>query len=251
MKRFFTSLLVLFSISIHATPSPAMLVYDSSNNRIVTQQGDDTQRPIASLSKLMTAMVVLDSSASISENLTINRRVGTQLPQREYSRLELLHAMLVKSDNAAAETLAENHPGGRSVFMFMMNLKAQDLNLLHTRFVDPSGLSVFNVSTLHEVGTMLRAAGQYELIRSISTLKEIQIPAQKKKRAVSFVNTNFNTLSQFGDIIVSKTGFTNPAGFCMGLILNRQGHEFIVIVLGEKNKIQRTATVARIMRDLS
>ena len=104
---------------------------------------------------------------------------------------------------------------------------------------------------MHEVVAIFKAASKYELIRSISTLKEIQIPAQKKKRAVSFVNTNFNILSQFRDIVVSKTGFTNPAGFCMGLILNRQGHEFIVIVLGEKNKAQRTATINRIMHNLS
>jgi len=250
MKQFFTALLVLFSISVQATP--ATLVYDLSVNRIVSQQGDDTQRPIASLSKIMTAMVVLDSTASLSELLAINnRRATTHLPRREYSRLELLHAMLVRSDNAAAETLAESHPGGRSVFMLAMNLKARDLNMTNTQFNDPSGLSVFNVSTPQEVGAMFKAANQYELIRSITTLKEVQLPAQKKKRAVIFVNTNFNILTQFKDIVVSKTGFTNPAGFCMGLILNRQGHEFVVVVLGEKNKEQRAATVNRLMNKLS
>lgn len=250
MKQFFTALLVLCSITALATP--ATLVYDVSNNRIVSQQGDDTQRPIASLSKIMTAMVVLDSTAPLSELLVINnRRAITHLPQREYSRLELLHAMLVRSDNAAAETLAENHPGGRSVFMSAMNLKAADLNLPNTKFIDPSGLSVFNVSTPREVGAMFNAANQYELIRSISTLKEVQLPTQKKKRPVTFVNTNFNILSQFKDIVVSKTGFTNPAGFCMGVILNRQGHEFIVVVLGEKNKEQRATTVNRLMNKLS
>jgi D-alanyl-D-alanine endopeptidase (penicillin-binding protein 7) len=199
----------------------------------------------------MTAMVVLDSSSSLSELLVINdRRVTTQLPRREYSRLELLHAMLVRSDNAAAETLAENYPGGRSVFMFMMNSKALDLNLPSTQFNDPSGLSVFNVSTTREVKEMFKAALQYDLIRSITILKEVQLPAQKKKHTVNLVNTNFNTLSQFKDIVVSKTGFTNPAGFCMGLILNRQGHEFIVVVLGEKNKAQRAATVKRLMKNL-
>jgi D-alanyl-D-alanine endopeptidase (penicillin-binding protein 7) len=200
----------------------------------------------------MTAMVVLDSTVSLDEVVAVsNRRVSTQLPRRGYSRLELLHAMLVKSDNAAAETLAENHPGGRSVFMLAMNTKAAELDLPNTQFNDPSGLSVFNVSTLQEVGVMFKAANQYELIRSISTMKELQFPAQKKKRAVSLVNTNYTVLTQFKDIVVSKTGFTNPAGFCMGLILNRQGHEFIVIVLGEKNKNQRTATVTRLMQNLS
>lgn len=250
MKQFVTALLVLFSLSVYATP--ATLVYDLSSGRIVSQQGDDTQRPIASLSKIMTAMVVLDSTASLHELLTINnRRAATQLPQREYSRLELLHAMLVRSDNAAAETLAENHPGGRSAFMSAMNSKAVELNMPNTQFNDPSGLSVFNVSTPQEVKEMFKAALQYDLIRSISTLKEVQLPAQKKKRAINLFNTNFTTLSQFKDIVVSKTGFTNPAGFCMGLILNRQGHEFIVIVLGEKNKAQRAATVNRLMNALS
>jgi D-alanyl-D-alanine endopeptidase (penicillin-binding protein 7) len=123
--------------------------------------------------------------------------------------------------------------------------------MTNTQFNDPSGLSVFNVSTPQEVGAMFKAANQYELIRSITTLKEVQLPAQKKKRAVIFVNTNFNILTQFKDIVVSKTGFTNPAGFCMGLILNRQGHEFVVVVLGEKNKEQRAATVNRLMNKLS
>jgi D-alanyl-D-alanine endopeptidase (penicillin-binding protein 7) len=250
MKQWIVALASLLALSSNA--SPATLVYDLSANRIVSQQGDNAQRPIASLSKIMTAMVVLDSTVPLGETIAIdNKRTATHLPQREYSRLELLHAMLVKSDNAAAETLAEHHPGGRSVFMLAMNSKASELGLLNTQFIDPSGLSVFNVSTPQEVGAMFKAANQYELIRSISTMKELQLPAQKKKRTVSLVNTNYTVLTQFKDIVVSKTGFTNPAGFCMGLILNRQGHEFIVIVLGEKNKNQRTATVTRLMQNLS
>ena len=207
MKQFVTALLFLLSISVQATP--ATLVYNVSDDRIVSQQGDNAPRPIASLSKIMTAMVVLDSSASLSELLVINNRRAN-----------------------------------------MMNSKAVDLNLPNTQFIDPSGLSVFNISTPREVKEMFKAALQYDLIRSITILKEVQLPAQKKKHAVSLVNTNFNTLSQFKDIVVSKTGFTNPAGFCMGLILNRQGHEFIVVVLGEKNKAQRAATVNRLMKNL-
>lgn len=249
MKQLFIIVLTLISLSIGATP--ASIVYDISNNRIVSIQGNDDQRPIASLSKLMTAIVVLDSNVSMNEPMIINRRVGSHLPQREYSRLELLHAMLIKSDNGAAETLAEYHPGGRRRFMLAMNLKAQKLKLLHTRFIDPSGLSIFNISTLYEVGIMLAVANQYELIRNISTLKEVQLGAQKKNQSINFFNTNYNTLNQFRDIVVSKTGFTNPAGFCMGIVLTRRGQEFAVVVLGEKNKNQRTATVNRIMQELS
>jgi D-alanyl-D-alanine endopeptidase (penicillin-binding protein 7) len=249
MKQWAAACLML--ICLYAGATPASLVYDASNNRIVSQQGDNTPRPIASLSKIMTAMIVLDSNVLMDETIKINRRVGSRLPQRDYSRLELLHALLVKSDNAAAETLAEYHPGGRSAFMLAMNLKAQELGLPQTQFHDPSGLSVFNVSTAYEVGVMLKAANHYELIRNISTLKQVHLETQKKKRQISFFNTNYNVLSQFKDIAVSKTGFTNPAGFCMGLILNRQGQEFVVVVLGEKNKHQRAVTINRIMRELS
>lgn len=249
MKHLLIAWLCFFA-TLSTWATPVSMVYDISANRIVSQQGDNTQRPIASLTKLMTAMVVLDSKVPLGELVTINRLKGTILPQKDYSRLELLYAMLVKSDNSAAETLAENHPGGRSRFMATMNQRAREMGLTNTQFADPSGLSIFNISTLIEVGVMLQTANDYELIRNISTQREVRL-VTNKKRSVNLLNTNHSILTQFKDIVVSKTGFTNPAGFCIGMVLNRQGHEFIVVVLGEKNKHQRTATVNRIMKELS
>lgn len=248
MKHFIVALLLMSGM--YSQAAPASLVYDMSNDLVVSQEGEDVQRPIASITKLMTAMVVLDNGADMHESVTVNRRVGTSLPKKEYTRLELLHALLVRSDNAAAETLAENYPGGRSAFVWAMNNKSQSLGLDNTRFVDPSGLGVFNVSTMREITVMLKKANSYELIRDISTQHEIKLPADNRSRWVKFFNTNYMALTRFSNIVISKTGFTNPAGFCVAMVMNQGGRNVAVIVLGEKNKTQRSNTIDRIVRPL-
>lgn len=243
--------ILMLAFAGHSQAKPATLVYNLSTNQIVKQEGDNTPRPIASITKLMTAMVFLDSSIGLGQVFSLNRKVGTALPQKEYSALELLYALLVRSDNAAAETLAENYSGGRHMFIWAMNRKAQDLGLHQTRFIDPSGLGVFNISTLYDVSIMLKTANSYELIRSISTQQEIKLSTNKKPYWINLSNTNNSMLTQFKNIVVSKTGFTNLAGFCVVLVLNKQGHEFAVVVLGEKNKAQRQSTVSRIIQQLA
>lgn len=248
MKKLFV--MVLLFLSMSAVASPSTLVFDISNNRVIDKTGADIQRPIASLTKLMTAVVVLNSNQPMSEIIKINNKLGSFLPKKGYSRLELLHAMLVKSDNSAAEALAEHHPGGRAAFIRSMNTHAHVLGLEHTRFIDPSGLGVFNVSTLQDISLLLQEANRYELIRTITTLKEVKLPTEKKNQFVSLLNTNHALLSQTRDIIVSKTGYTIPAGFCVGMILTRSGRDIVVVVLGEKNKQQRFSTVVKILQDL-
>lgn len=247
MKHFIMAMLMLLP-GAYSVAAPAALVYDLSTDRVVGQEGDDVQRPIASITKLMTAMVVLDSGVDMDESITVIRRVGTALPKKEYTRMELLHALLVRSDNAAAETLAEHHPGGRSKFVWTMNNKASVMGLEKTQFVDPSGLGVFNVSTLKDVGIMLKNANSYEVVRTISTQTEIKLPTNNRTRWVKFFNTNHTTLTQFKNILVSKTGFTNPAGWCVAMVMNQSGRDVAVIVLGEKNKAQRTNTINRMVQ---
>lgn len=248
MKKIVIAFLLM--MSMYSQAAPASLALDIANSQVLIQEGDNYQRPIASITKLMTAMVVLDSTASLDEKLRLNRRVGTLLPQKDYTRLELLHALLVRSDNSAAETLAENYPGGRSVFVSMMNQKARDLELTQTKFSDPSGLGVFNVSTLYEVGVMLKTANSYDLIKNISTQTEIKLPTNKKSQLMNFFNTNYRILTQFSNIILSKTGYTTPAGFCVAMLVNQQGREVAVVILGEKNTLQRANTANRIMGQL-
>jgi D-alanyl-D-alanine endopeptidase (penicillin-binding protein 7) len=238
--------LLMFFVSAQAS-TPAAWVFDATENRVITGDHNNTTRPIASLTKLMTAMVVLNSTDRLEEPLLIIRKVSTTLPFSHYSRLELLNAMLVKSDNAAAETLAENYPGGRAAFLTAMNDQARDLGMINTSFEDPTGLSRNNISTPSEVGRMLLAANSYALIRSISTQTQTTVHVPRS-RNLGLTNTNFNILSKFKDIAVSKTGFTNPAGFCLGLVVNRGYRDIVIVVLGEPNKKQRAATIDRIMR---
>jgi D-alanyl-D-alanine endopeptidase (penicillin-binding protein 7) len=219
------------------------------NKEVIAGTDASTVRPIASLTKLMTAMVVLDSTDRLEEPLLIIRKVSTTLPFSHYTRLELLNAMLVKSDNAAAETLAENYSGGRTAFLTAMNNLSRDLGMTNTSFEDPTGLSKNNVSTPSEVGRMLLAANRYALIRSISTQTQTTVHVPRS-RSLGLTNTNFNILSKFKDIAVSKTGFTNPAGFCLGLVVNQGYRDIVIVVLGEPNKQRRAATVDRIMRTL-
>ena len=246
MRKFLTMLTLLITTSSWALP-PTTWVFDVAHNRVIAGEDADTVRPIASLSKLMTAMVVLNSSDSLDEKLLLNRKVSTSLPFQHYTRLELLNAMLVKSDNAAAETLSENYAGGRDAFLTAMNQHAVSLNMPNTHFDDPTGLSRGNVSTPAEVGVMLMAANTYPLIKSLSTQTQTKIDTSRKRK-VDLFNTNHTVLTKFKDIALSKTGFTNPAGFCLGLVVNRNYSDFVIVVLGEPNKYKRAATIDRIMR---
>lgn len=243
MRQLF-ALLTVIILGCSVPVLAAGLVYDPSTGSVIKQQGNDHARSIASLTKIMTAMVVLDSGVALSETVQLDsRNVGILRPGR-YSRLELLHALLINSDNAAAETLAVHHPQGRSKFIYDMNAKAKQLMMYSSRFADASGLSVFNVSTMHEVGIMIAHAGQYELIRSISTLATVEINRQQ------LYNTGAGLLSRVQNPVVTKTGFTNHAGFCVGIAMIYQGRELVVVVLGAPSRQTRIATVDQLIKGI-
>lgn len=257
LNSFTVSLCVLESINIfmkcfvlavmlwfHYSAFGAAIVYDPESNNVLQQQGEEKSRSIASLTKLMTAMIVLDNQQSMHQTLRLVQTTASVLPAKSYSRLELLHAMLVHSDNAAAETLASNHPQGRSSFIKAMNDKARTLGLVQTQFADASGLSVFNVSTLREVGAMIAEARRYELIRTISTLPSIQLNNQWLH------NTSSSLLARIQNTVVSKTGFTNHAGFCAAMVVIHQGRELIFVILGEPSRYHRIAALDRLIKNI-
>lgn len=229
---------------LHHGAFGAAIVYDPEAQLVIQQQGEEKSRSIASLTKLMTAMVVLDHQWSLSDTVPLVQKINTVLPAKKYSRLELLHAMLVYSDNAAAETLAASHPQGRSRFIKAMNDKAQDLGLVQTQFADASGLSVFNISTLREVGAMISEARRYELIRTISTLPLIQLDK------LTLHNTSSRLLARAQNTVVSKTGFTNHAGFCAAMVVMHQGRELIFVILGEPSRHHRIAALDRLIKNI-
>jgi D-alanyl-D-alanine endopeptidase (penicillin-binding protein 7) len=157
--------------------------------------------------------------------------------------------MLVKSDNAAAETLAEDYPGGRLAFVAEMNRHAENWDLKNTRFDDASGLSAANKSTVHDVAAMMMLAANYWFIRETSVKKQVAFDTRHKKkiRTIRLDHTSGNILFTFDNIVVSKTGLTSSAGWCVGLIAQQNGQQYVIVVLGSRNKAERLKTVKNIM----
>lgn len=254
MTKYFFITLILASGAVLAKPrvqavEPSVIVYNTAKNQIEYSHNKDLVRPIASVTKIMTAMVTLDYDKNLRRMLKLDGRVGSYLPMQTYNRWQLLQAMLVRSDNAAAETLANDYPGGRAAFIAQMNRQAQEWGLTNTRFEDPTGLSANNISTATEVVGMMEASSGYWLIREVTTRKQVAVEAQFKKRVgiVNLTNTNSPLLFEFDNIIVSKTGFTSRAGFCLGLVVEQKKQQYIIVVLGSPTKQDRMQTVEKIM----
>ncbi len=233
----------------------SVMVTDVTTDKIITGHHVDKVRALASMTKLMTAMIALDHDLDMNRKLQLSRMAGSHLPKREYTRGELFHALLIKSDNAAAETLAADYPGGRAKFIRDMNIRAEMMGMYDTRFDDPSGLSSGNISTASNVTQMVIAAGYYRHIREISTKKTATILTQvkRKNRILVLHNTNTAILSQVDGIQVSKTGYTNPAGFCVALLVEKnigdELHHQVIVVMGARNPAQRVDTVKKVVYD--
>lgn len=220
MKR----LLVIFSLFIATSlqAKESILVYDVLHDKVVIEQNSTEQRPLASITKLMTAIVAIE--------LGIDDRY-------------LIDTMLVQSNNNSAEALAAIY--GRDKFIQLMNFKAQQLGLLRTRFIDPSGLGM-NVSSAEDVAAILVYAMRFPEIRaaSRSTVQTVQ-PKGKRAHLALLQNTNSTLLNEFNHIIVSKTGYTNAAGWCVAMTTT----EHIIIVLGSKSKAARNELARKMIRD--
>jgi D-alanyl-D-alanine endopeptidase (penicillin-binding protein 7) len=235
------------------TNNMSIIHVDLEKDSIIKGQNIQQVRALASITKLMTAVVALDYTTDMDKVLMLSNKAGSKLPRREYTRGELFHAMLIKSDNGAAETIAADYPGGRDKFISDMNIRAMAMGLKNTRFNDPTGLSSGNVSTAEEVSHLVVGAAFYPMIRDISTKKEstILIQVKRKDRSVVLSNTNKVLLREFDSIRLSKTGFTNPAGFCVAILVeqpvkNEMRHQ-VIVVMGAKNTAQRVDTVKRMM----
>lgn len=241
--------LVLSTYSYSKSPEPSIIHFDISEKKNKIGENVDNTRPIASVTKLMTAMVALDYSTDMNKQLKLVRKVKSSLPLKSYTRGELFEAMLIRSDNAAAETIASDYPGGREKFIRDMNIRAMMLNMPNTKFDDPSGLSRNNVSTANEVTNMVIEASNYNTIKNISVKKHtlIETKYKKKVRKIVLNNTNRRVLFQFDNVIVSKTGFTNPAGYCVAIMVEQNNRKHAIVILGAKNSKERVDTVKEIM----
>jgi len=231
----------------------SVMVTNITDGTITRSQNIDKVRALASMTKLMTAVVALDYDHDMNRRLVLSKNAGSKMPRREYTRGELFHMLLIRSDNAAAETLASDYPGGRQQFMRHMNSRALMLDMYNTHFDDPSGLSKYNVSTASDVTQMVVEASKYSEIRDISTKKIATILTQikQKNRVLVLHNTNTAILSQVNGVQVSKTGYTNPAGFCVAIMVHKingdKDYHEIIVVMGARNPAHRVDTVKRVV----
>jgi D-alanyl-D-alanine endopeptidase (penicillin-binding protein 7) len=195
------------------------LVADESG-RIIQGTNTEQQRSIASISKLMSVMVVLDQKQSLNETIGY------------FTRSQLIEMALVRSDNKAAQLLCENYPGGIAQCVKAMNVKARILDMPNTNFVEPTGLSVMNVSTAKDLVTLVMAASNYTEIVHAAETSEVKI--QIRKHWLVFHNTN-PIIGKRHKFIVSKTGYINASGGCIVMMLDTDIGKRIVVVLGSKN----------------
>jgi len=234
--------------------SASAVVLDQTTGAVLFEKNPNAQVPIASITKLMTAMVALDAKPDLKQDLAIQDedvdtvkgtrsklKVGTQL-----TREEMLRLALMASENRAAAALSRYYPGGRSAFVAAMNRKATDLGLSETHFEDSTGLTAANVSSARDLTRMVAAAHKYPLIRQYSTTAEYEVNIDGRARA--FHNTNSLVRSDSWDIGLSKTGYINEAGKCLVMQALVNNKPMIIVLLDSWGKLTRIGDANRVKR---
>jgi D-alanyl-D-alanine endopeptidase (penicillin-binding protein 7) len=234
--------------------STKAVVFDARTGQVVYAKNAEAVAPIASITKLMTAMVVLDAKLPMDEMLTISkddvdRLKGTysrlQIGTRQ-SRKEMLRLALMSSENRAASALSRHYPGGRPAFIAQMNRKATALRMAHTHFEDPTGLTSHNTSSAGDLVKMTQAASQYAMIREFTTTPERTVSFPQPRYSLGFVNTNRLVRAGEWDIEVSKTGFTNEAGRCLVMKTRVGDRPMVMVLLNSQGKLTPVGDATRI-----
>lgn len=203
--------------------SGSAMVVDLQTNKVIYANNADKVVPIASITKLMTAMVVLDAKLPLDEILSVDIDQTKELKgvfsrvrvNSEISRKDMLLLTLMSSENRAAASLAHHYPGGYNAFIKAMNAKAKSLGMNSTHYVEPTGLSINNVSTARDLAKLLMATKQYPLIGQLSTTTEKMATFREPNYTLPFRNTNHLVYNDKWNIQLTKTGFTNQAGHCL------------------------------------
>ncbi|CAG9207290.1 D-alanyl-D-alanine endopeptidase [Paraburkholderia sabiae] len=222
-----------------AVQARAAIVVDMATGRTLYSKHADERRPIASLTKLLTAMVVLDSKRSLIKPLRVTdadvdrvKWSRSRLPVRSLLlRSTLLHIALMSSENRAAFALSRDYPGGRPGFVRAMNRTAKRLHMSHSHFVDPTGLSPRNVSTARDLTRLVRAAYRYPVIRRYSTAHEKLVLGGDGP--LMYRNTDPLVHRASWHVGLQKTGFTNEAGHCLIVVTSVRGHAVLIVLLGD------------------
>jgi D-alanyl-D-alanine endopeptidase (penicillin-binding protein 7) len=234
--------------------SSSVLVLDEKDSSVLYSRQADVALPIASITKLMTALVVLEAQLPLDEELEITKddrdsernsssrlAIGTTL-----ERCDLLHVALMASENRAAHALGRNYPGGLTAFVRAMNARAKELGMTSTRFVDPTGLSSDNVASPADLAKLVIAASHNATIREFSTDPDYSV--RVGRREVEFRNTNKLVKNPTWDIVVQKTGYITEAGKCLVMKAVIEGRSVVIVLLDSFGKYTRIADANRIRK---
>jgi D-alanyl-D-alanine endopeptidase (penicillin-binding protein 7) len=207
-------------------------------------------RSIASITKLFTAITVLNSDVDLAQLIRVEGHSTSKfINGMMVPRIELMRAMLISSDNRAAESLARAHPGGYSQFLRDVQWEIGNMGLANTKIVEPTGLSPMNISTVKDLSDFLFYMRNNHLISSITGERthQTQVVKGKKKITINLRNTNVAVFA-YDNILISKTGTTNAAGKCVAMLIERDGDLVAVVILGQKTSSQRTVIVERLLK---
>jgi D-alanyl-D-alanine endopeptidase (penicillin-binding protein 7) len=252
---------------LHKTDDPldlkssVALVVDQQTDEVLFSKNPDAVLPIASITKLMTALVVVDAGLSLDESLqvsqddvrgTVGSRMRSKLrPGTTLSRGELMHLSLMSSENRAAHALGRTYPGGLGAFVRAMNRKAAELGMSDTRYVEPTGLSADNRSSATDLARLVRAASEHPVIRDLSTSLGAVLPVGAKPQPVQFRNTNGLVHNPEWAIGLQKTGFISAAGRCVVMQAEMAGRQLIMVLLDSAGRYSRVGDAERLRKWVS
>lgn len=253
------TLLTAFALSAAAKPAPeprlkssSVLIIDQSDSSILYSRNSDVAAPIASITKLMTALVVLDAKQPMDEPLEITE-AELDLPKMNVSRLsvgtvltrgDLMHLALMASENRAAHALGANYPGGLTAFVRAMNAKAAELGMQNAHFADPTGLSSENVASPEDLSKLVIAASKNPVIREYSTDKSYSVRVHR--HLIEYRNTDNLVANPTWNIIVQKTGYIAEAGKCLVMEAVIEGRNVVIVLLDSLGKYTRVADAKRV-----
>ena len=245
--KYLLALILCISTTVYATQprkttKPASkagsyLLYDYELGIAQVAHNVDEVRSIASITKLFTAIVVLRSGVELEEKVQVQGKSRGKIPRKaKMTRMDLMRSMLISSDNLAAETLANTYPGGFNKFIKDTNEYVMGMGLVNTKIVDSSGILPGNVSNAKDLARFLWIIKNNPVIRDIANErnKVISVPKGKRNIKINLRNTN-PSIFVFDNILISKTGFTNAAGRCVVMLVEKNNTYNGIIILGQKN----------------
>lgn len=239
-----------------ATEPVSYALINIDTNEQIISLNDSNVRPIASMTKLMSALVVLQVGLDLDEIVTVTGPERSQIIRRgmKMTRGQLIELSLVSSDNLATRTLAETYPGGYNAFIEKMNETASMLGMENTRFSDATGLLAANISNTHDMIKLVSVLTPWDIFthaaNKIRVVATALTPQKRGDREVTVVANNTNNFVGKLDIIAAKTGYTTRAGRCLTMMFNKNGNRYLLVVMGATNPQHRTRIVNQMLESI-